>query len=151
MMARYAEFTTNTSDSATLASFIDRGKSVILKYSNFCMYNKSDNGNIMSVYNVLDDYRSEIEKNLVDIHFSDAEVLKYIYNPKRLSYDVYGSTDFYPFILWLNYMGNIKDFNFENRTLKMIEKNTLSSILSDIMNSEMNNRLIYNSRMGIDV
>ena len=73
--------------------------------------------------------------------FSDEEFRKYQYRPKLLAYDLYGSTELYFIILALNDTCNIKDFN--KRKVRLMFRQDLSDILSQIFNAE-SNRLYLN-------
>ena len=133
-------------ESITLDDFINRGSQIEEKYSLVNFYNKSTiDGLTKPVYNILQDYKKEIMDYVVDVKLTDDQISKYMYNPKRLSYDYYNRTDLYFFILFINGMSSIKEFNLENGKLKMIRYNDLSRILTDIITSEGKLLKTYNN------
>ena len=128
----------------TLSSFIRAGKMIPLKYDKFCFMEKLDNGVIKCIYNVLDDYYEEIEDYVIEVNFEKDDIYKYKYKPKVLAYDAYGSTDYYIFILYINKMSSVKEFNLENKKINMMRKEVFNSVFSTILSSEMQNLNIYN-------
>ena len=70
------------------------------------------NGNIIS-----DKYASELEENKRIITFNTKEYYKYRYNPKLLSYDVYGTTELWFFILMANELYSITEFDLRKLVL----------------------------------
>lgn len=104
-------------------------------YSDLSIFEKSIDGKgLLLTYNVLNDYIDEILDYVIDVRLTNKEFIKYQYNPKSLAYDLYGSTEYYYIILFLNGMTNIKEFN--KHKLKLIRPNILASILSAIYTSE---------------
>lgn len=67
------------------------------------------------------------------ITFSEKEFTKYKYNPKKLSYDVYGTTELWFLILRLNEMYSVTEFNIN--PIKLFNINVLDKI-SEILNKE---------------
>lgn len=117
-----------------LSEFISMGKQV-----NAISYTKLSfselNGNIRyPIKNVLDDYKYELKALSLKCTLSDKEYQKYRYNPKRLSYDIYGSTEYYYIILFLNDICNIKDF--DTKIVYMLKRDDLMNFLSTIFNAE---------------
>ena len=70
------------------------------------------NGNIIS-----DKYASELEENKRIITFNTKEYYKYRYNPKLLSYDIYGTTELWFFILMANELYTAIEFNLHKLVL----------------------------------
>ncbi|MCM1214101.1 MAG: hypothetical protein NC548_06225 [Lachnospiraceae bacterium] len=65
---------------------------------------------------MIDKYLSEIENDKVSIALSTEEYYKYRYNPKRMAYDVYGTTELWFLIMAANELYSIIDFDL--RTVK---------------------------------
>ena len=70
------------------------------------------NGNIIS-----DKYASELEENKRTITLNTKEYYKYRYNPKLLSYDIYGTTELWFFILMANELYTAIEFNLHKLVL----------------------------------
>lgn len=87
-------------------------------------------------YNCIDDYIDILLSTSVNIKLTDKEVAKYKYKPKILSYDIYGDPEYFYIILIINNMTSVKDFDLENKKIKLIKSDTLSEILSTIKNKE---------------
>lgn len=128
----------------TLSEFISHGiKMNALSYTKFSFTEL--NGNIRYPFKmVLNDYKYELKQLALKCTLSDDEYTKYRFNPKRLSYDIYNSTEYYYVILLLNDTCNIKDFDM--KTLYMLKKEDLVTALSSIYNAEKVNILTYNSK-----
>ena len=104
-------------------------------YSNLSIFEKSIDGNsVLLSYNVLNDYIDEIMEMAVTVTLTDEEYIKYQYNPKGLAYMLYGSTEYYYIILFVNSMASVKEFN--KRKIKLLRPKDLSQILSSIYSSE---------------
>ena len=79
---------------------------------------------------LLSKYRNELSQYERTYTFTDEEYAKYAYNPKRLSYDLYGTTEFWDLILRLNELYSTSDFDL--RTLKLYSGGFYSAITSII-------------------
>lgn len=132
-------------ESLTLENYL-KG-STNLTYKDFCYYAKSDtSGLIKPIANILDDYREEIFDNVESYNLSTEDVSKYKFNPKRLSYDLYGTVDWYSFILYINEMSSVKEFSLTDKKIKLIDKTTMETILSTIYNYESPGLSNYNNK-----
>lgn len=66
---------------------------------------------IISGSSILTKYLPELADDIETVTLSTAEYAKYKYNPKRLSYDVYGTTELWAVILDLNELYSATQFN----------------------------------------
>lgn len=104
-------------------------------YSNLSIFEKSIDGTqLLLSYNILNDYYDEIFDKAVTVELTDKEYNMYQYQPKKLAYKLYGSTEYYYILLFLNGMASVKEFN--RKKIKLIRPSDLSSILSAIYTSE---------------
>lgn len=117
----------------TIEQFIQSNSNSSISYEKLSLIEKMDNIHTIT-YNLLNDYRDELNNLLVTINLSDEEFSRYAYKPKLLSYDIYGSTELYFIILFINNLCNVKEFN--NRKIKMITRDDIYNILSAIYNTE---------------
>lgn len=126
-----------------LSDFINLKDNDEFTYDKYALYMQSYNGEhiIYSSDNSIYTYLDEMKDRSVLYTFSDEEFRKYQYRPKLLAYDLYGSTELYFIILALNDTCNIKDFN--KRKVRLMFRQDLSDILSQIFNAE-SNRLYLN-------
>lgn len=66
---------------------------------------------IVNSDNIADKYAVELEENKRTIELNTKEYYKYRYNPKLLSYDIYGTTELWFFILMANELYTAIEFN----------------------------------------
>lgn len=76
--------------------------------------------------NIADKYSAELEENKKIVEFTTKEYYKYRYNPKLLSYDVYGTTELWFFILMANEIYAITEFDL--RKIKMFDAAIISKL-----------------------
>ena len=133
--------TTKVEETYTVEDFIELGKDIDdIQYYKFTILAKASsdvtNPILYAEHNVIYDYEEEFKKLALNVEMTDTEFNKYKYKPKLLAYDLYGSTEFFFVILFLNGMYSIKDFN--KRNLKLIRKSTMAELLTAIYNAERN-------------
>lgn len=126
-----------------LSEFLHAGRNdKVVSYGDLS-YQERD-GNIMyTVKNILNDYLAELKEVALIVVLSDEEYMKYVYNPKRLAYDIYGSTELYYIIMMLNDIASIRDFDMKR--LLMIRRSDLTEILAHITTGESRDIAMYNS------
>ena len=133
--------TNKVEETYTVEDFIELGKDLDdIQYSKFAILSKaaSDIANpiMYAEHNVVYDYEEELKRLSIEVEMSDTEFNKYRYKPKLLAYDLYGSTELYFAILFINGTCNIKDFNRKN--IKLIKKADMIAVLEAIYNAEQN-------------
>lgn len=137
-MAIYNEFINKTTETHTLAEFIDIGNNNHeINYIDIT-FNENRDGLEFVVKVLLDDYVEDLLDMTVDVDVTSEEVQKYKYNPKMLSYDLYGSTAFFYVILRLNNLCNIHDFDISSKKLKLLPKTIMSKVVSLIYSDNKN-------------
>ena len=126
----------DSTTTSTLESFINyKNLDNNVYYKDLAIYEKSIDGkSVLLSYNILNDYRKEIFDFVIPITLTNEEFQKYQYQPKKLAYDLYGSTEYYYMILFINSMTNIKEFN--RRRINLMRAKDMSSVLSAIYSSE---------------
>lgn len=72
---------------------------------------------IVNESSIADKYIEELEENKRSVQLSTKEYYKYRYNPKLLSYDVYGTTELWFFILMANELYTISEFDLQKLVL----------------------------------
>ena len=76
--------------------------------------------------NIADKYAIELEENKKTVEFTTKEYYKYQFNPKVLSYDLYGTTELWFFILMANEIYTISEFDFKK--LKLFDASIISKL-----------------------
>jgi len=137
-------------ESYTVEDFIELGKDIDdVQYCKYSILSKATTDTktplLYAEHNVIYDYEYEFKKLSQDIIMTDNEFNKYIFKPKLLSYDLYGSTELYFVILYLNNMCSIKDFN--RKEIKLIRKSSMIDLLEEIYNAE--SRYIRKNRSSV--
>lgn len=135
----------------TVEDFIQLGKSLDdMQYSKFAVLSKAvsdtQNSIIFAEHNVIYDYEDEIKSLSLSVEMTEKEYIKYKMKPKLLAYDLYGSTELYFVILYINDLYNIKDFT--KKTVKLLKPNDMLEILESIYNAEKN--YLNTNRSSID-
>lgn len=107
-------------------------------YSNYSVLNRSiDHPELVyAVDNFIYTYMDEIKELRKTCTFTSEEKIKYMYKPKLLAYDIYGSIEAYFIILAMNGMCNAKEFDLEESKLYLLLPTDLNNIMSQIYNAE---------------
>jgi hypothetical protein len=140
------------SDAHTISEFIRVGiqNRAKIGYPDLS-YIENRDGMEYVVKNIMEDYMYEFKKYSKEIKLTDEEKYKYRYNPKKLAFDLYGSTRVYYVILLMNDMCDIHQFNLRNRKLLLLSPEQLSNFLSSIFKSDQNSIAKYNKLHENDV
>lgn len=125
-----------TTNITTIEEFVNFDKHDTITYFNMSLLEQLSNETWITIMNVINDYMEEIKNVAVKVTLSWEEQRKYLYKPKLLSYDVYGSTELFFVILLINDMADVKEFS--NPSFKMLKKDHMNRLLSYIYNAEKN-------------
>lgn len=125
---------------STIKDTIELGKELEIT-SNTLHYKKvitnSNNENfIFSISSIFDKYYELMKERTMTIELTDDEYRKYIYKPKLLSLDLYGTTELDFLLLRLNNMTSCIYFN--KQTFKVFDKD-ITTLLNEIMIHEHDN------------
>lgn len=136
--------TTDPRLATTISEFLAAGSSsTVISYPKLVFTEKS--GDILYVvHSVLEDYLYELKKASEEITFSQTNIVKYQYNPKRLASDIYGSTELYYILLRINDMCDIKQFDLSSGKLMMLTTDNMSTMLNSIYSAEKDDIATYN-------
>ena len=115
-----------------------------LGYSDLAYTEERDNLEYC-VKSAIDDYIYEINQMAVTVNLPDNAVIKYRFNPKLMSYDLYKTTRLYYLILRLNGLANVHDFNLESHKIKLLEVVDMNNVLSTIYKTEAQALTMYNN------
>ena len=91
---------------------------------------------VFSIRSIFDKYYELMKEKSVIIELTDEEYRTYMYKPKLLSLDLYGTTELDFLLLRLNNM--VSCIYFNKQTLKELDKNIVS-LLNEIMVHEHDN------------
>ena len=151
-MAVYLNSVKSPSESHTLKEFITTGKSSSSKvsYRDLSYIENRDNMEFV-VKNTLSDYLYELKKMAYNVTLTDDDYTKYRYNPKRLAYDLYGTTLVYYIILLMNDMCDVHQFSLKSRKLILLSRSQMSDAISSIYKSDATNISRFNNAHEDDV
>lgn len=104
---------------------------------------------VYNINNVIYDYLPEMKKEMKTVIVNVDERLKYQYKPKLLSYDIYGSTEAYFFIMALNGMCNLKQFSLDDYKFYALTPPDLSTFATRIYSAETQYITLNRSNLGL--
>lgn len=113
----------NSSNIWTLSDFISEYSIEDLRINAFYLQqvfwdkNKMTHKVVVNENSIADKYANELEENKHIVELTTKEYYKYRYNPKLLSYDIYGTTELWFFILMANELYSISEFDLRKVVL----------------------------------
>ena len=113
----------NSSNMWTLSEFISEYSIEDLRIDAFYLQqvfwdkNKMTHKVVVNENSIADKYANELEENKHIVELTTKEYYKYRYNPKLLSYDIYGTTELWFFILMANELYSISEFDLRKVVL----------------------------------
>lgn len=78
------------------------------------------------------EYIHFLEKTVVYVQMNDKEKAIYRFKPKRLSNDLYGTTELWSALLEINYKSSIIDFDCE-KSVKVFDPKLLKKMINEIL------------------
>lgn len=99
---------------------------------------------VVNNQNIVDKYLNELTENKQIVDFNTKEYFKYRYNPKLLSFDVYGTTELWFLILMANELYSVSEFNL--RKVVMYDASIIAKINRML---EMDNEFLEINSMNV--
>lgn len=120
----------------TITDFIEKGKEYDLSHGKLSanIYIKDlGNGRTINIpfNSMISKYRDYFTDHILNIPLTEEEQEKYKYNPKKLSYDLYGTVEFWSLILYINECASMLDFDLER--VSLIPADEIREILNTIL------------------
>lgn len=125
----------------TITELINSVKDMEISYRNLHtnMYISNKNEIIKIPYkSIIRTYMPFLQKTVIEVNIPDTEINKYKYKPKKISYDLYGTTELWSAILELNNLYSTIDFNISK--IKLFDPNEFKRLLNEIL--IMENKII---------
>ena len=120
---------------ATIQELIDSVKDMEVSYRNLHtnIYIKNTDDEIIKIpyKSLLREYRTYFEDLIVEVPLTPAEVVRYRFKPKLLSYDLYGTTELWANLLEINFCYSVVDFNFDK--VKVYDPTAYKKTLNEVM------------------
>lgn len=108
-------------------------------HPSYLIYNEQSKETIeLPFSSITNKYKTYLLACVVSFQLSEAEKENYRYSPKKLSYDLYGTTELWADLLKLN--GCISIAEFEPDYIRVYDPNTFKEYLNEIMISDNNVR-----------
>ncbi len=97
------------------------------------VFNTPNGKMIVNGSSVLDRYRNELSQYKTKLKLTSEEYRKYQYNPKVLSYDIYGTTEFWFLILHANELTSVSQFDMEQ---PYVYTGVIANVITSALNLE---------------
>jgi hypothetical protein len=140
-------------EASTITQQINLGKSNKMTNTTFCEKTlvKADNDTfiILNLGSILSKYWSQLKKSSYVYQFTEPELQKFEYRPNLLSYSLYGTIEFAPFILKLNNMVSETEFG-GFKTLRLFNSN-IRDLLNEILIREKQTFIQNEIRLNKDL
>ena len=123
----------------TLKQFVNCKDADHMTYNRYSILERSlENESIIyAIDNIIYTYMGELKEKRQTVTVDDPlDRLKYMYKPKLLAYDLYGSTELFFVILALNGMCSLKEFTLEDGRFYALWPTDMISMLNSIYNAE---------------
>lgn len=115
----------------TIDQFIQTEKNKSVKYPNYFyqkVISEDDLHVIMNYQSIMDRYVQYIRDYITEIELSQEEMRKYRYNPKRLSFNLYGTTSYWWSIIFANQIHSLTEFDFSrDNVIKVFTREGISA------------------------
>lgn len=115
----------------TIEQFIQTEQNKSVKYPNYYyqkVISEDDLHVIMNYQSIMDRYVQYIRDYITEIELSQEEMRKYRYNPKRLSFNLYGTTSYWWSIIFANQIHSLTEFDFSrDNVIKVFTREGISA------------------------
>lgn len=115
----------------TIDQFIQTEQNKSVKYPNYYyqkVISEDDLHIIMNYQSIMDRYVQYIRDYITEIELSQEEMRKYRYNPKRLSFNLYGTTSYWWSIIFANQIHSLTEFDFSrDNVIKVFTREGISA------------------------
>ena len=115
----------------TIDQFIQTEQNKSVKYPNYYyqkVISEDDLQVIMNYQSIMDRYVQYIRDYITEIELSQEEMRKYRYNPKRLSFNLYGTTSYWWSIIFANQIHSLTEFDFSrDNVIKVFTREGISA------------------------
>lgn len=115
----------------TINQFIQTEQNKSVKYPNYYyqkVISEDDLHVIMNHQSIMDRYVQYIRDYITEIELSQEEMRKYRYNPKRLSFNLYGTTSYWWSIIFANQIHSLTEFDFSrDNIIKVFTREGISA------------------------
>ena len=120
----------------TINEEIDAGKELTIKNRAFnrtavLHYNNTGESIKIPMTSLVSEFRDLLDEFIVEVELSQAAQTMYRYAPKRLSQDLYGTTQYWAILLHLNGAHSVIDF--QPKKVKCIDPAKITTVINEIL------------------
>ena len=121
---------------ATLKELIEYSKELTISHRTFNkgadLYNSSTDDTIKIPFNpIINKYKDYFDKITLSVPLTEEEQKTYRFSPKKLSYELYGTVEYWSMLLYINNCHSLLDFQPE--TLKVLDPDELGGLVNEIL------------------
>lgn len=138
----------NISSYDTITSLPDYTRRLDLSYSKMFLKSlvpSNDNTLIVNSTSLANKYFDYILDTAITLELTNAEYMKYRYQPKLFCYETYGTTELWALLLKINHFTSITEFN--TKKIKVFSGN-IFNVLNEILVNESTNILENEESIG---
>lgn len=134
----------------TISELVDYSKSLNISHSKIHIKGKfvDNNGNsiIMNYESLLNKYRDFLGKIIITRTLTDAEYAKYKFQPKLMSFELYGTTELWSSILSINNLTSASEFTMQKLKLFTYD---IFDVINEILILEDDEIKANNAEVGL--
>lgn len=121
---------------ATMQELIEWGKTQEISHRNLskdAYITYADSGNIIEIplNALMSEYRYFLKPYVVEANMNDEELYKYQFKPKTMSFDLYGTTEYWSVLLLINNCISKIDFNMKK--VKVLDPKRIRGFTNEVL------------------
>ena len=86
-------------------------------------------------YHIVNKYKEYFDPYIEEYEVDDDDERRYLYSPKKLSQDLYQTTEYWSILLYINECHSILDFK-PHGTIKVVNPGVITELLNEILIQE---------------
>ena len=111
----------------TVDGFIDAGENLDISESTMSFKNVIDDSIVLAYHNVITKFYQVLSSFITEVTLSDEEFDRYVQQPKKYCYEMYGTPELAYSLLYINDMPSITDF--KRKKIKVFTDDIMDAIV----------------------
>ena len=103
---------------------------------------------VINFESLLTSYRYFFDQLVITYDLNDDQYLNYRFQPKKLSYDLYGTVELAPLLLNINNVVSVSEFDFQS---PKIFKSSILDFINEVLNKEKIKITANNKQINTDL
>lgn len=121
---------------STLTELIEYSKDLIISHRKLNigaeLYDTSSNTSIQIPFNpIINKYKDYFDKIVISVPLTEDEQREYRFSPKKISYEMYGTVEYWSMILYINNCHSLLEF--EPTVLKVLDPDEIRELVNEIL------------------